>query len=217
MKNLVFILIIPFLLSCIKDTPNDNQQNSIIPDEVAHKEGYIKYLTPPNNFKAVTGWITAIHDKTSTEASYIEIDYIRLYARVNSSDVLLSANEYSDQVAEGALFMRHPWFGNNDNTSIPYEFSNNDNLLLKTSSKPDNVWHVWNKQWPRAEVPSNIERCWLEVRCKITGSAFIQLGIDYWREPTSEYAGYNVNNTESGVSDWYFKSNEWAILNYAKP
>jgi hypothetical protein len=217
MKNLIFILIIPFLLSCIKDSPEENQQNSIIPNEVAHKKGYIKYLIPPNNFRAVTGWITAIHDKTSTEVSYIEIDYIRLYTRINGTDVLLSTNEYKDKVAEGGLFMRQPWFGDNGNTPIPYEFSDNDNLLIRTSSKPNNVWHVWNKQWPRVEVPSNIERCWLEVRCKITGSALIQLGIDYWKEPTSEYAGYNVNNIESGVSDWHFKSNEWISLNYAKP
>jgi hypothetical protein len=216
MKNFIYLLLIPLLFSCIKDNPNGNLQNSIIPNEVAHKKGYIKYLTPPNNFRAVTGWITAIHDKTSSNPSYIEVDYIRVYAIINDSNILLSSNEYKDNIAEGGLFLRQPWFGSNDNATIPYEFSNNDYLVLRTSSKPDNVWHVWNKQWPRAEVPSNIERCWLEVRCKITGSALIQLGMDYWREPTSEWAGYNVNNIESGVSDWYYKSNEWVILNYAK-
>jgi len=214
MKIIIFLLLLPFLLiSCIKEQP----ENNIIPEEVAHKKGYIKYLTPPNNFKAVTGWITAIHNRTSSEASYIEIDYIRLYGRINGSDFLVSSNDYKDNIAEGGLCMRQPWFGSNDNTPIPYEFLNNDYLVLRTSSKPDNVWHIWNKQWPRAEVPSNIERCWLEVRCKITGSALIQLGMDYWREPTSEWAGYNVNNIESGVSDWYYKSDEWLILNYAKP
>jgi hypothetical protein len=66
-------------------------------------------------------------------------------------------------------------------------------------------------------VPQNIERCWIEVRCRITGSALIQLGIDYWKDTTVEWKGYNVNNTEAGVSDWYFNSNEWATLNFAKP
>lgn len=213
MKKFIYLLLTPLLFSCTEDYP----RNSIIPNEVAHKKGYINYLTPPNNFRAVKGMITAIHDKTNSGSSYIEMDYIRIYARINGSDILLSSNEYDDDIAEGGLFMRQPWFGTNDNEPIPYEFSNNDYLVLRTSSKPDNVWHVWNKKWPRAEVPSNTERCWLEIRCKITGSALIQIGIDYWREPTSEWAGYNVNNIESGVSDWYFKSNEWAILNYAKP
>ena len=54
-------------------------------------------------------------------------------------------------------------------------------------------------------MPSNFERCWLEVRCKITGSAIIQIGLGYWKEAISEYAGYNVNSIEAGVSDWYYK------------
>jgi hypothetical protein len=217
MKKIVSLLLFTFLLSCMKDYSEDVSQQDIIPNEVAHKKGYINHLTPPNNFKAVIGWITAIHDKRLNNSSFIEIDYIRLFARINGSDVLLSTNEYKDGNAEGGLFTRIPWFGSNDNTSIPLEFSSSDYLVLRTSSKPDNVWHVWNKQWPRVSVPSNIDRCWLEVRCKITGSALIQLGIDYWKEPTSEYAGYNVNNIEAGVSDWYYKSDEWVILTFAKP
>ncbi|NLH51469.1 MAG: hypothetical protein GX459_01330 [Bacteroidales bacterium] len=217
MKGRLYLLIFPIVLGCMKDYSDDDYQSDIIPDEVAHKKGYIQYLTPPNNFKAVTGWITAIHDKRSPEDSWIEIDYIRIYARFNGSDKLLSKNEYNDGIAEGGLFMRQPWFGSNYNIPIPYEFSSSGCLILRTSSKPDNVWHVWNKQWPRAVVPPNIERCWLEVKCRITGSALIQLGLDYWREPTSFYAGYNVNNIEAGVSDWYFKSGEWVILDFAKP
>jgi hypothetical protein len=213
MKILVAIILLVLTTGCAKEKSETNP----IPDEVAHKKGYIKYLTPPENFKAVNGWITAIHDKNSNEPSQIEIDYVRLYARFNNSDTLLDTNEYNDGVAEGGLYMRQPWFGVNDNTPIPYEFVNNNYLLLKTSTKPDNVWHVWNKKWPRATVPPNAERCWLEVKCRITGSALIQLGIDFWREPTSEWAGWNVNNIESGVSDWYYTKDEWLILNYAMP
>ncbi|MFA5971699.1 MAG: hypothetical protein WC780_05045 [Lentimicrobiaceae bacterium] len=209
----LLLLLTTLLISCIDKEVNDG----IIPPEVAHKDGYIKHLTPPDNFKSVTGWITAIHDRKSTKQSFIEIDYIRLYARVNGADVLLNSNEYNDSKAEGGLFKRDPWFGDNNNTPIPYEFTNNDNLVLRTSTKPDNVWHVWNKVWPRVDVPANAERCWLEVKCKITGSALIQLGIDYWKDGTCLYAGYNVNNTEAGVSDWYYKEGEWHIVTFAKP
>lgn len=213
MKILIALMFLVLTLGCAKE----ESETSPIPDEVAHKKGYIKYLTPPNNFKAVTGWINAIHDRNSNEPSQIEMDYIRLYARVNDSDVLLHSNEYKDGIAEGGLYMRNPWFGNDDDKPIPYEYVNNEALLLRTSTKPDNVWHVWNKIWPRVEVPMGAERCWLEVRCRITGPALIQIGIDFWREPDSEYAGWNVNNIESGVSDWYYTSGEWLILNYAKP
>lgn len=190
-------------------------ETGIIPSEVAHKKGYINYLTPPNNFKSVCGLITAIHDRRTTQESYIELDYLRLYARVNGTDVLINSNEYNDNRAEGGLYMREPWFGDNNNTPIPYEFSNSENLVLRTSNIPDKVWHVWNN--PRVIVPANAERCWLEVRYRITGSALIQVGIDFWRDNTSPWAGYNVNNIEAGVSDWYYNQDGWHTINFAKP
>jgi len=213
MNRILPIFFIAAILSC--DNKNENGDSNI-PSEVAHKKGYIKYLTPPNNFKSVVGWITAIHDRSNTQQSYIEIDYIRLYARVNGTDVLLKSDEYNDNQAEGGLFKRDPWFGDNDNLPIPYEFSNAENLLLRTSTKPDNVWHVWNKG-TRVDVPANTERCWLEVRYKITGSALIQIGIDFWKDATCSYGGYNVNNTEAGVSDWYYEKDNWHVITFAKP
>lgn len=212
MKYFLSILIIVLLVSCNNETETGN-----IPSEVAHKKGYINYLTPPNNFKSVVGWITAIHDRRHSQPSYIEVDYLRLYARVDGVDVLLNSNEYNDNQAEGGLFMRNPWFGNNNDIQIPYEFSNSENLLLRTSIMPDNVWHVWNKKWPRINVPTNVERCWFEVKCKITGSAFIQIGIDFWKNDTCDYDGPNINNIEAGVSDWYYDQGDWHIITFAKP
>lgn len=214
MKKLIFPLLVILMLGCFKDPPNQNTE--IIPPEVGHRSGYVKYLTPPNNYPFVLGWITAIHDKRSTLASYIELDYIRLYARVNGTDVLINSDEYNDNTAEGGLYKRVPWFGENYNTPIPYEYSNSENLVLRTSTFPDNVWHVYNRRSPRVVPPANVERCWVEVRCKITGPALIQIGIDYWIDGTSGWNGDGVNNTEAGVSDWYYNQNEWHIMTFGK-
>ncbi|RPH33345.1 MAG: hypothetical protein EHM93_05185 [Bacteroidales bacterium] len=209
--KLIFIVIV---IGCNKE---NKETSDIIPLEAVPKTAYITYLTPPNNFKSVIGWITAIHDRRTTQPSFIEIDYLRLYARVNGVDILLNSDEYNDNKAEGGLFLRNPWFGENNNNPILYEYRNSENLILRTSIKPDNVWHVWNNKWPRVNVPVNTERCWLEVKCKITGSALIQIGIDFWRDSTSLWAGYHVNNIEAGVSNWYYEQGVWHIIAFAKP
>lgn len=205
-----------FLVVSVFSGCQKQDEVSIIPDEVAHKTGYVNYSSPPKDFKSITGWITAIDDRFEDSESLIEIDFIRLYCNINGIDSLIGSNEYNDEIAEGGLFTRNPWFGSNTSTAIPYEFSEDGCLVLRTSSESDFVWHIWNKSWPRIDVPTDSESCWLEVKCRISGSALIQIGIDYWRNGTCEYAGYNINNVEAGVSDWYYNQNEWLVLTFGK-
>ncbi len=85
---------------------------------------------------------------------------------------------------------------------------------MRTSDASDRGWHTGGE---RAVVPENAERCFAEARVRINGPAWFQMGIDYWIDQTSGWAGYNVNNTEGAVSDWYYGTTDWIVVSVAKP
>jgi hypothetical protein len=77
-------------------------------------------------------------------------------------------------------------------------------LNLRIGRVPLRIYHGWTE--PRL-VLDPAQRYRLEVEAKITGSARLQFGIDYWRDAKSDYAGWDAacvhsTNCEGWVSDW---------------
>jgi hypothetical protein len=80
-------------------------------------------------------------------------------------------------------------------------------VILRLGKSPERVWHFWAAS-PRASIPAgHFEGCTVIVRAKISKGALLQVGFDYWRNPTIEY-GAGGNNHEAGASDWYFPFKE---------
>jgi hypothetical protein len=173
-----------------------------IPPECACQKGYIALSVPweYKNFSAGIAWMQTIHDNRKGGASRVHVDYTRLLARINGKDSLLASYEYDNGIFDGKGHLRYPWFITNESINIPATFEN-DCMIFQPSDKPDRAYHWWS---PRALVPNNAEYCWLESKIKIDGNASVQAGIDFWKDLTAQWDGYNVNNTEAGVSDWYF-------------
>lgn len=217
MKKAVLLLFILMIIGCTnKPETNDGP----VPTEVAFKEGYIKHLVPPNNFKASLAWMQTIHDTRKEGNSKVEVDWLKLYARVDGEDKLILMDEYNEKAC-GGLWKRNPWFGSvlglfqtGGLDEFPVEIKEGI-LIIEPHERPKKVWHWWTCE--RAEIPSNIERVWMEARVRITGPALVQTGIDFWRDLKVGYAGKNVNNVEAAVSDWYFEDEEWQIITLAKP
>jgi hypothetical protein len=63
---------------------------------------------------------------------------------------------------------------------------------------------------PRAALPQgDLEGCTVKAaRVRISRGALLQMGMDYWRNPTIGY-GSGGNNHEAGASDCYFPSTDW--------
>jgi hypothetical protein len=117
----------------------------------------------------------------------------------------------------GGLYRRHPWFGTDAHAPIPLAYSPEHTVILHLGTRPDRVWHFWAAS-PRAALPSgHLEGCTVRVRAKISRGALLQVGMDYWRNPTVGY-GSGGNNYEAGASNWYFASDQWqdAVFTDAK-
>jgi hypothetical protein len=181
---------------------------SSVPDEVKYKTGYVNPVPHPPDFKSALLWGIAIADTRvpGYASAQVEIASTQLICRVDGKDVILNDDQAD---VRGGLYRRNPWFGTDQHDPIPMTHNlTTQTVVLPVGQRPDRVWHFWSPS-PRATLPSgHVAGCTVTVRAKISPGALLQVGMDYWRNPTIAY-GPGGNNHEAGASDWYFPSNQW--------
>ena len=179
-----------------------------VPDEASYKAGYVNPVAPPRDFKSAMLWGIALADTRvpGYESAAAEIQSTQLTCRVDGKDVVL--NDDKENV-RGGLYQREPWFSGNQAEPMPVVYDRpNHAVVLTVGQRPDRIWHFWAAS-PRAALPSGIlEGCTVKARVKISQGALLQMGMDYWRNPTVAY-GPGGNNHEAGASNWYFPSDQW--------
>ena len=179
-----------------------------VPEEASYKAGYINSTPAPEGFSAVLLWGIAIADTRipEYESAKVEVAWTQLSCRANGREVVL--NEDSGKV-RGGLYRRNPWFGTDQHEAMPAGFDPpNHAVVLRVGTRADRVWHFWPAS-ARAALPSGqLEGCTVKARVNISPGALLQMGMDYWRNPTVGY-GAGGNNHEAGASNWYFPSERW--------
>jgi hypothetical protein len=188
------------------------------PVESPHKTGYYRYALPPSGFTAVVGFMHAIDIDGTGAASKVEVDWIQLYATINSVDVLILEDKYDSYTSAMdwyGLYQRNPWYDGDRLAAMPWALENGS-LVLEPSLYPQLIFHWWNTA--RSSIPAGASRVWFQARVRITGGAGVQTGIDYWKDLTATYAGPDANNREAGASDWFGNSTaDWQIITVGKP
>jgi hypothetical protein len=180
-----------------------------IPEEVSYKAGYVNPVPRPPDFSSARLWGIAIADTRvpGHKAALVEIARTQLSCRANGKNFVL--NDDLGRVA-GGLYIRYPWFGGHDyHEPMPSNYDEAEHAnAIRLGGRTDRIWHFWSLS-PRAALPSGaLEGCTAKARVKISPGALLQIGFDYWRNPTVGY-GSGGNNHEAGVSNWYFPSPQW--------
>jgi len=179
-----------------------------IPDEVIYKAGYVSSLPAPFEPRSAMLWGIAIADTRvpGHESAEVEISGTQLSCRVDGKDVVLNEDRGS---VRGGLYRREPWFGGNRSEPMPLVYDRRSHaVVLRVGQSTDRVWHFWSAS-PRAALPTgNLEGCTVKARVKISTGALLQMGMDYWRNPTVLF-GSGGNNHEAGASNWYLPSEQW--------
>ena len=225
MKYLRGILVVIFLAGwaflmpgCGDNDQVETEDDSRIPPEVPVREARCDHPTPPNGFLAAVGWMQSIHDDRLDGRSKVEVDWMRLHVTLDDgTKVVLKSDDFSaatSPMTYYGLYQRIPWYAGDKLENMPWTIDNGC-LVLKPSNRPDRIFHWWNTS--RTLVSHGVCRVWFEARVRITGPALVQAGVDYWKDLTIGYGGFDVNNTEAGVSDWYFESPEWQTIRVGEP
>jgi len=148
----------------------------------------------------------------------VEVDWLQAHATVNGVDTILLDDTFDSHTPPMdfyGLYSRNPWFAGDRLAAMPFNIENGT-LIMETGLFPNHVFHWWNTS--RSLIPAGTSRVWCEARVRITGGAGVQIGIDYWKDLNASYAGYGVNNTEAGASDWYGNSTaDWQIITVGRP
>ncbi len=191
------------------------QPDTRVPNEVCYKTEYIHRVPKPPDFTSATLWGIAIADTSvpGYENATVEITRTQLSCRVKGKAVILNDDRGS---VRGGLYTRLPWFATDAHGPIPLQYSRDrTSVILRIGTRPEKVGHFWAAS-PRTTLPVGEEGCTVRVRAKISRGALLQVGMDYWRDPTVGY-GTGGNNHEAGASNWYFPSYQWqdAVFNDA--
>lgn len=165
--------------------------------------------------KYANAWFSVIHDTRKGGVSKVEIEYLKLYARLNNGkDILLMFSDTSDIKWDGKLYIRYPYFEYSLNKQLQWKMPSrleNGRLTFNPSDITNRVWHGWCiGPWPK--VPVNTKRLWIKVKAKITGNALMQIGVDLKTDQNT-----NDNWEEYGVSDWFFATNNFQEVFFNKP
>lgn len=178
-----------------------------VPDEVKFRAGYVNSDPRPSDFTSVLLWGIAIADTrvAAYESARVEISWTQLTCRADGKGSIL--NEDRGNV-RGGLFRRNPWFGTNEHEPMLLGHDRASGAaVLHVGQRADKVWHFWSAS-PRAHLPpGKLEGCTVKAHLRISRGALVQMGMDYWKTPTVEYAP--GNNHEAGASNWYFPSESW--------
>jgi hypothetical protein len=152
-----------------------------------------------------TSWSLRSYPINYREAT-IKIARTELICRADGHNFVLNEDEGA---VRGGLYRRFPWFGTDVHDPIPLDYSDNHEIVvLHVGNRPDRVWHFWAASSRRAIPQGHLEGCTVKIRAKVSNGALLQIGFDYWRDPTVAY-GSGGNNHEAGASDWYFPAPEW--------
>lgn len=216
-KKKFFMLLILSLVftNCGSDNSGSSQGSSIAPPESPTPIASFYRGLPPQGWTSGVAWINSVYDTRKTGESTLQVDWVRLYCLVNGQETLVAGETQSNGtgVTWGGLYLRNPWFGNNDyHDPMTVDFSGNI-AVLPLSSIKDRVWHFGGS---RGIIPSGASLCYAEARVKPQGVALVQLGLDFWINQTALWCGYNQCNTEGAASDWFAESIDWIIISTPK-
>jgi len=178
-----------------------------VPEEASYKAGYVNSTPAPEGFSSVLLWGIAIADTrvAGYGSATVEVASTQLLCVVDAREVVLNEDRGT---VRGGLYRRNPWFGINDHEPLPMAFDlANHAAILRVGQRPDKVWHFWPAS-PRQTLPAgHLEGCTVKALVKISPGALLQMGMDYWRNPTIVYGPGDSH--EAGASNWYFPSDRW--------
>lgn len=187
-----------------------------IPNGAIWKQEKIRQETTPAGFTTVVGWINAATVRPCIADKDARIDIRRI--RVIQHDMQTGRETVVQDVApadnplgfERSLFPRVPtWFVGKGPEAQYIDHLQDGALSIDLTRAPRRIYHGWTA--PRSQALPGSTYV-VEIEAKISGDARLQLGIDYWRNGSDPYNGYDdhcngTNNCEGWISKWYGDTN----------
>ena len=173
----------------------------------------ILFEKAPADYTMLVGWINATTtipcEDTSATRPEITIRKLSIISISESGEqqVVETIDPMDGDRFVGRLFPRIPkWFGETEGRNdSAVAVTTGEGLNLLVSAIPLRVYHGWTE--PRIVFDPTL-RYGIEIEARISETARLQVGLDYWRDRESDYKGWDAtcrssNNCEAFISDWF--------------
>ena len=179
---------------------------SALPDYVPSgtRSGSHHIVSQPDGWSALTPWGEAIN--TANSEGYVEMRSWEMVCEVNGRQTTVVSG--LDNIGS-ALYLTNPWYGNDENTRLSIEQTANGLRMPVPNGK---VTHWWLNA-PRPQV-ENAENCEVTAEIRMSRGVYVAIGGDFWVDPTSDWAGQDVNNKFMGRSDWHDHRGGWQTIRF---
>lgn len=218
---IVAVMSLLFAVAVFFTTVETTQAQMKYPNGAIWKREVILFETAPQGFKtAVAWWQVATGSPENGGNAEVSFDYVRLIEKdANGKERIIAEEDFDSNAPSlnpknGGLFTRQPnWFADNNSLPVKNSVIENGSLTLDAAKTPNHIIHGWTD---RAKIKPNAHY-YAEARIKIKGQACVQLGLDYWKDFSSNWNGYNekcegVNNCAAWISDWYCAADDWEVV-----
>jgi hypothetical protein len=192
--------------------PQSGVDKKLVPHGALWKKATILHASAPEGYNAAVAWInvaTVFPCRDIQDPALIEIRSIKIIEQKTAAEEVIFEKIFETdehQGWDGALFKRQPyWFGPGEGKIGGVGIFTTGGLVVNARQIPQNIYHGWTN--PRVLVNREVQQV-VEMEVRITGSARMQIGMDYWRDLDSDYNGYDPNcqasnNCEAWIGDWY--------------
>lgn len=201
-----------------------------VPFGAQHSKETVWRKTAPEDFHAVLALMQVVSvapcDLQADQEAKLSIRAIRLIERdpkTGNESVVSEVRNFSDQQGEfrfdGELYSRIPTWYSGASSKPTTQLSKEDKVLtIDLGKSPKKIFHGWTD--PKVATKPGMNYL-VEMEVKISGSARLQMGIDYWREIESSYNEFDQsceksNNCEGSLSNWFGPTDGWQTIRAPK-
>lgn len=203
----------PVTVTC-KTVPNVAGKLKTVPMNAPWKQETFIEGADTKGYTTFVGWInamTALPCASEKIGATVEIRSIRLIERTAEGieSVVHMVDFGGDELAaakafEGTLLDRTPKEGKGA-TDLRIDHIEKGSFVIDLNKASRRMYHAWTNRRTEAKPGA---KYFVEADVRIVGAARLQFGVDYWRDMTADYAGYDrtchtSNNCEVWISDWY--------------
>lgn len=174
------------------------------------------YASPPKGYEkgSVIGWVIAVNSGFGDGS--VLLKSLRVYGtdpqgnrHLITDKLICGTCTNPDDVVWGYHMPRSDWRDpgkwNLPSNGTAFDLLENGVVKIPTSENPEDLYHLWNTQWPRASVTLG----WVyEVEAEVLpqGAGMIQIGMDFWNRPDGG------SNVEAAISNWQCATSDWVVL-----
>jgi hypothetical protein len=172
----------------------------------------------PSGWSALTGWAQVYQQagaavSQNNASDTVQVQNFKTYVLLTDGSWVQVQDQATSGIVGGNYIAD---FSTDEHTAFKTDRKNSDGSVT-LSAPPSGYNDHFFPGMRGAFTPGTIVGVFVEadMRTNNPGANLVaQLGVDWWKDVTAEWAGDDVNNLAAGINDWLKLTTQWRTLYY---